>query len=106
MAKGDIVLIVFPFTDLSGSKLRPAVVLAETNMDVMVCFLTTQLSWQEPTDILLEPDPTNNLKQLSLIRISKIATLDRQLVKGLLGTISQIEIDSVNKSLKQVLQIP
>ena len=25
MAKGDIVLIVFPFTDLSGTKLRPAV---------------------------------------------------------------------------------
>ena len=25
MAKGDIILISFPFTDLSGSKLRPAV---------------------------------------------------------------------------------
>jgi len=27
MTKGDIVLITFPFTDLSGTKLRPAIVL-------------------------------------------------------------------------------
>jgi hypothetical protein len=33
MAKGDIVLITFPFTDLSSSKLRPGVVLADTNPD-------------------------------------------------------------------------
>jgi len=31
MAKGAIVLITFPFTDLSGNKLRPAVILGETN---------------------------------------------------------------------------
>ena len=80
MAKGDIVLITFPFTDLSGSKLRPAVVLADTSLDLTVCFITTQANWQEPTDVSLIPSATNGLRKPSLIRISKIATLFRQSV--------------------------
>ena len=39
MAKGEIILISFPFTDLTGNKLRPAVVLTENNFDVTVCFI-------------------------------------------------------------------
>ena len=55
MAKGDIVLITFPFTDLSGSKLRPALILTESELDVTVSFITTQIGWREVTDILLKP---------------------------------------------------
>lgn len=43
MAKGDIILIPFPFTDLTGNKLRPAVILVETPLDLTVSFITTQL---------------------------------------------------------------
>lgn len=77
MAKGDIILIAFPFTILSGSILRPAVILADNYEDVTVTFITTQLKWQEPTDVLLTPTLNNGLKLPSLIRTSKIATLIR-----------------------------
>jgi mRNA interferase MazF len=106
MAKGDIVLITFPFTDLTGSKLRPAVILAESSSDLTVCFITTQLQWEESTDVPLNPSPVNGLKKRSLIRVSKIATLDRELAKGLLGRLDPKEISEWNEKLKSLLQLP
>ena len=105
MAKGNIVLITFPFTNLTGTKLRPAVVLADTELDLTVCFITTQLGWQEATDIELIPSLANGLKKKSLIRTSKIATLDRSLSKGLLGNLSKQNIQELDEKLKILLQI-
>ena len=101
MAEGDIVLITFPFTDLSGSKLRPAVILAETREDVTVTFITSQLKWQEPNDIHLSPSAENGLKSTSLVRTSKIATLDKALVRGKMGTLSETELKELNDKLLQ-----
>ena len=106
MPKGDIVLITFPFTDLSGNKLRPAVVLVDTSSDLTVCFITTQLGWQEATDVLLTPSPSNGIRKPSLIRTSKIATLDKALAKGLLGKLSAAEVSDLNNRLKLLLQLP
>lgn len=106
MAKGDLVLITFPFTDLSGSKLRPAVVLVETLQDLTVCFITTQVQWQESTDVLITPTTANGLRKTSLIRTSKIATLDRILAKGLLGTLSIADAAQLDQKLRVLLQLP
>lgn len=106
MPKSDIILVTFPFTDLSGSKLRPAVVLVDTAADITVCFITTQIGWQEPTDVLLQPDAVNGLRKTSLVRTSKIATLDKSLAKGLLGRLSAQETTELNTKLKILLQLP
>ncbi len=105
MIKGDIVLIQFPFTDLRGSKLRPALVIATTGLDLTVCFITTQLQWKESTDIELVPSSENGLKTNSLIRISKIATIDKKLAKGILGHISKNQIEDLNINLKSILKL-
>lgn len=85
MKQGDLVLIPFPFTDLSGSKVRPALVLLSTSLAVTLAFVSTQLHWQEPTDLLVTPTLLNGLKKASLIRSNKLATIDRSLAEGKLG---------------------
>lgn len=105
MVKGDIIVIPFPYTDLSGNKLRLSVVLTQSNLDITVSFITTQIGWQEPTDVLLKPNTSNSLKKLSLIRTSKIATVDKSLAKGLLGKLSPTELLELNEKLKILLQL-
>ena len=105
MQKGDIVLIPFPFTDLTGSKKRPALVLLSASLDVTVSFISTQLHWREPTDLFLQPNATNGLKKPSLIRTGKIATIDKALVIGRLGSIKAKQIEELNEKLTQLFAI-
>ena len=79
MEKGNIVLIPFPFTDLSGNKNRPALVLVANELDITVAFISTQLKWREDIDILVKTSNENGLKKDSLIRLSKLATIDKTL---------------------------
>jgi mRNA interferase MazF len=105
MKKGDIVLASFPFTDLSGKKNRPTVILIAKELDVTVAFITTKLNWQEEYDVVLKPNTDNGLKKTSLIRLNKIAKLDKELIFGRLGTLTYSEINHLNKNLIKILQL-
>jgi|ERR1700691_886938 mRNA interferase MazF len=105
MKKGDIILVPFPFTDLTGDKFRPAIVLIESEKDVTVAFVTTQIQWKEETDILLQPTPENGLKKESLIRLSKLATIDKELALGRLGELDSAIVKLLNSNLKKVLKL-
>ena len=89
MNKGDLVLVPFPFTDLSGSKTRPALVLIDQPRDVTVAFISTKLTKTEANDVSLTPTKKNGLKKASIIKLSKIATLEKRLFLGKLGEVSQ-----------------
>lgn len=105
MKKGDIVLLSFPFTDLKGKKIRPALVLFVSDLDVIVAFITTQFKWQNTFDILLEPNDLNGLKKTSLVRVSKITTIDKDLILGKLGELDSLDVQSINKSLIKILNL-
>ena len=105
MNKGDVISIQLSFTDLTGNKLRPAVVLIISNNDLIVCFITTQLQWKETTDIVLRPSAKIGIKKKSLFRLSKIATIDKYLAVGKLGVIQQNEMTELNMKLIFILQL-
>ena len=105
MKKGDIVIIPFPFTDLSSIKNRPALILNVSDIDIIVAFITTQPNFNEESEIKLEPNPINGLKKISYLKLNKLMTLDKKLIIGILGKLNQTElIDAVNKWI-QLLKI-
>lgn len=105
MQKGNVVLVPFPFTDLTGNKLRPALVLASNEHDVVVAFITSQIHWKEETDLVLKDTPENGLKKTSLVRLSKLITLEKSLLLGLLGTIEYKILNEVNINLKKIFDL-
>ncbi|HYX07441.1 MAG TPA: type II toxin-antitoxin system PemK/MazF family toxin [Bacteroidales bacterium] len=105
MNKGDIVLVPFPFTDLSGNKNRPAIILIDSDDDVTICFITTQLKWQSDFDITIQPTQINGLKKTSLIRLNKFATVNKDLIIGLLGHLDKNCHDELNENLINILKL-
>ncbi len=79
--------------------------LTQTTLDVIVAFISTQTQWQEPTDIMLRPAISNGSKKASLVRMNKLATLDKTLILGRLGNIEPREIEQVDKKLIEVFDI-
>lgn len=102
--KWDIVLLPFPYTDLSSAKRRPAVVISpesyNSGLDIMLLFLTSNLKSQEKEgDYMLKQWDRAGLPKPSMTRM-KVMTLDKGFVIKKIG-----EIQSLDKaSLRQTLQ--
>jgi mRNA interferase MazF len=87
---GAIVLARFPFTDLSGDKRRPALVVSRDNgrrADVVVCFITS-VPRSGPDAAPIAATPGTGLKVPSVVRFDKVATLDRSVVTGRLASVA------------------
>jgi mRNA interferase MazF len=106
LQKCDIVLLPFPFTNLSGTKIRPACVLFSSDYDVTVAFISTQMHLRESSDIEITPTVYNGLRSLSLLKLSKIATLEKSMIKAKIGSIESTTLQSINSALKELFQLP
>lgn len=104
LQRGDIVLVPFPFTDLSTEKLRPAVIVYvdPQKTDFIIAFISSVVSPGElsETDYLLRQDNTDfaqtGLKKASTFRMSKLLTIERSKIIRRLGRVSpaiQKELD-------------
>jgi mRNA interferase MazF len=109
--RGDVVLVAFPFTDLTTAKMRPALVISsdsfqKAGIDIILAGITSQTgNVTSPTDILLCPEDQNlaGLRKPSLVRLGKIVTLDQRLVRGKLGTLPVITMAQLTSELHKVL---
>jgi mRNA interferase MazF len=104
--KGDVVVVPFPFSDLSATKRRPALVLADlTGDDVILCQITSQVARDANAIPLLDADFVDGgLRQASNIRPNRLFTADSGLIVYRVGRISAAKSDAVVAAILTILQ--
>ena len=96
MTKGKIVLVPFPFDDLTAEKVRPALCLTDPlgpHRHVIVAFISSQVPTSvSATDIVLDSSQkdfsTTGLRVSSVIRLHRVVTLTSALIRRELGELS------------------
>ena len=113
MRRGTVVLTPFPFTDLSGAKGRPAVVVSRTDRpgdDVILAFISSVVpSRSLPTDLVVDPSRPHfretGLKVPSIVKCDKLATVQRQIILGELGQLSATLLRELDQRLGHALNL-
>jgi len=83
----SIVLVPFPFSDLSGRKIRPAVIISNPEFnkaeDVIICALTSSIK-RRPYSIMISEKDTENkkLRDTSQLRVDTVTRTDRRVKAG------------------------
>lgn len=106
MRKGDIILVPFPFTDLSGNKVRPALVLqASAKGEDFICAFVSSVARERlgVHEITVAPSASNGLKATSCIKLGKLATLQKTLAVGILGYLELRYMEAVEGKLRKLL---
>jgi mRNA interferase MazF len=104
--KGDVVVLPFPFSDLSETKRRPALVLVPlTGNDLILCLITSQVK----ADSYTIPLKSNyfefgSLRKDSYIRINRLFTADNQIILYKAGHLKAATLDEVISRLTTLLQ--
>ena len=88
-ATGAVVLVTFPFSDLSQSKLRPAVVLADVGRGDHVLCQVTSKPYGDPSAVKLEQADfaSGSLEITSYVRPGKLFTASTDLITSEVGTL-------------------
>ena len=102
---GDVVIIPFPYSDLSQSKRRPALVLAEAGRgDFLLCQITSKQYGDLHALPLKESDfLSGGIKRESFIRGAKLFTANETLILGVAGHLNRSKLSEVIHRLVDLL---
>ena len=103
--KFDIVLVDFPFSNLTKTKKRPALVIHSLEGEnVMLCQITTKRRNIQKYEILLQKEScTGNIRFNSFIYVDMIFTLHKDLVYKKIGEVNSIKIkEMINQKISLI----
>ena len=99
---GEIVLLLFPFADATGAKRRPALIILDTGDEDIIVFRVTSQVAQTAFDVELVEWRQAGLQLPSVVRVHKVATLEKRLVERRLGTLTPGDWAQVCVTIRQL----
>lgn len=104
--KGDVVVLPFPFSDLSSTKKRPALVVsAFEGNDLLLCQITSQIKPDSYSINLNKTDfKIGNLNLTSFIRSNKLFTADKSIIQYKIGSIKDKKLKEVIDAVCKIIQ--
>jgi len=102
--KGDVIVIPFPFSDLTCAKRRPALVVAELEGDgLILCQITSQRIRDKYAVPIEDSDfETGSLKQRSNVRPNRIFTADRHII---LYRVGHLKLEKTKEVIERIIAI-
>jgi PemK-like, MazF-like toxin of type II toxin-antitoxin system len=104
-AAGAVVLVRFPFSDLSQTKLRPAVVLADVGRgDCILCQITSK-PYGDASAIELDDGAfaSGSLRVISYARPSKLFTANQNLITSQVGNLKPDALRSIAQAVAEIV---
>ena len=113
MNRGEVVLVDWPYSDRSGSKLRPAVVVQADLLngildDTILVQITTKAHGVYGTQVALDPaqETGSGLLQMSFASCTNFLTTDQLMINQTIGILSDAVMQQIDDCLKMVLALP
>jgi mRNA-degrading endonuclease toxin of MazEF toxin-antitoxin module len=108
---GSVVLVPFPFTDLSGRKRRPALVISPEWFDevLVLCAVTSRLperfsEWE--ASLGAEDMVEERLPKRSVVKVGKLFTMHRSLISRRFGTVKEYKLEEILSKLRTFFARP
>jgi len=111
--KFNVVLVPFPFNDLSSNKVRPAICLTdeiEPFGHIVLAFITSNISDNiSSTDLIINSKAADfaktGLKVSSTIRLHRLMTVSKSIIKRKLGELSDNQKEQVESRLRKLFDL-
>src|SRR3989344_5171222 len=110
MKQRDIILLPFPFSDQSGVKVRPALILSNNNFnnssdDLIVCAITTMIKPSKYSIVIGQDDiEAGVLYEKSSIKVETILKIDKTIVIKKIAAINKRTFSKVNSIINDIFK--
>src|SRR5690349_1076566 len=112
-SRADVVIVRWPYSDQTGSKVRPAVVVQADFLngridDTVLVLITRQSRQASATEVEIDPavETGCGLPHVSVAVCNNVLTIDQGLIRRTIGQLSDAATQQINDRLKTALDLP